>query len=382
MTAVIYTRSAILYLGIGPNECSFTTEDLEVHGEAFFLESPDRPLVWRELELPEPGPGEVVVEVAACGLCHTDLSFASGSVAPRHALPLVLGHEVTGWVAAAGEGAELLLWQPVLVPAVLPCGDCSFCRSGRSNICPNQKMPGNDIHGGFATHLLVPGRFVVPLDEAPDGLSIEDIAVVSDAVSTAFQAVRRSGLRPGDAAFVVGAGGVGAFVVQIARALGARVVACDVQSDRLDLVARHGAEVTVVTASREERELRRELQGIARDWDVPSVCWRIFETSGTPEGQSLSFALLAPAATMVQVGFTPAKVTVRLSNLMAFDATVHGSWGCPPEVYSEVLDLIYREDVLLSPFVEHAPMEELNRLLDDMAQHRLSRRMILRPGRP
>lgn len=350
-----------------------------MQGSAFFLETPERPLVWRELTIPDPGPGDVVVEVAACGLCHTDLSFASGSVAPRHALPLVLGHEVTGRVVAAGDGVEDRLGKPVLVPAVLPCGDCAFCRAARSNICPHQKMPGNDIHGGFATHLVVPGRFVVPLDGAPEDLSLEEVSVVADAVSTAFQAIARSGLGAGDAAFVVGAGGVGAFVVQIARALGARVVACDVQRDRLDLVAEHGAEAVLETADREERDLRRELHDLARAWEVPSVRWKIFETSGTPAGQSLAFALLAPAATMVQVGFTPAKVTVRLSNLMAFDATVHGTWGCPPEAYPAVLDLIYRGDVVLTPFVEHAPMGALNELLDDMAHHRLSRRMILHP---
>ena len=124
--------------------------------EAYFLDTPATPLAQRDLPLDDPGDGEVVVEVAACGLCHTDLSFAGGSVAPRHPLPLVLGHEITGTVAAAGAGAEHLQGRRVMVPAVLPCGDCAFCAAGRGNACPNQKMPGNDIHGGFASHITVP----------------------------------------------------------------------------------------------------------------------------------------------------------------------------------------------------------------------------------
>jgi 6-hydroxycyclohex-1-ene-1-carbonyl-CoA dehydrogenase len=81
----------------------------------------------------------------------------------------------------------------------------------------------------------------------------------------------------------------------------------------------------------------------------------------------------------VQVGYTRDKIEVRLSNLMAFDATVHGTWGCPPERYPEILRLIYDGKVVLGPFVERAPMSEVNRLLDDMTNHRLTRRMILDP---
>jgi 6-hydroxycyclohex-1-ene-1-carbonyl-CoA dehydrogenase len=84
---------------------------------------------------------------------------------------------------------------------------------------------------------------------------------------------------------------------------------------------------------------------------------------------------------MVQVGYTPAPVEIRLSNLMAFDAALHGTWGCPPEAYPEVLDLIARGSVVLSPFVEHAPMSSINELLDALAHHRLERRMILDPRR-
>jgi 6-hydroxycyclohex-1-ene-1-carbonyl-CoA dehydrogenase len=350
-----------------------------VNAEGYFLLAPQERLVKRALEVPEPAPGEAVVAVEACGLCHTDLAFASGAVMPRHALPLVLGHEVTGRVVAAGEDVRELLGRPVLVPAVLPCGECAFCRAGRSNICPRQRMPGNDLHGGFASHLLVPGRFLVPLDDAPPGFAREELAVVADAVSTAYQAVLRSGLVAGDVAFVVGAGGVGGFVAQVATALGARVVAIDVLHERLAALAERGIERTL-RAGEDERAVRTAAHVAAREWGVPSLDWRIFECSGTPAGQSLAFSLLAPAATLVVVGFTPEKVKLRLSNVMAHDATVIGTWGAPPEVYPPVLQLVYRGKVALTPFIDRAPMSELNRLLDDMAAHRLTRRMVLLPS--
>lgn len=350
-----------------------------VDSSGYFLDSPGEPLDRRPLVLSAPGPNEALVEVHACGLCHTDLSFADGSVSPRHDLPLILGHEITGRVVEAGENHRNWIGRPVLVPAVLPCGTCVFCRAGRGNACPDQKMPGNDLNGGFAQHLLAPAGALVSLEDAPDGFELDDLAVVADAVSTAYQAVLRSGLEAGDRAIVIGAGGVGAFVVQIAHALGAKVAACDIDTQRLDVVSELGAEVTLDVAGMEPRAVRKSLKKATAEWGVPSLKLRIFECSGSAPGQLLAFTLIDRASTLVQVGFTPEKVPLRLSNLMAYDATVHGTWGCPPEAYPAVLDLIYRGEVKLAPFIEHAPMSSLNRFLDDMAHHRLSRRMILHP---
>ena len=346
--------------------------------EGYFLISGDEPLVKRSLDLGSLEDQEVLVEVGACGVCHTDLSFASGAVTPRHDLPLVLGHEIMGTVVRSGSEMEDLLDRPVLVPAVLPCGECEYCRAGRTNICPRQKMPGNDIHGGFATHVVVPGRFLVPLDDAPDTLRLEELAVVADAVSTAYQAVRRSGLSEGDLAVVVGAGGVGGFTLQIAKALGARTLACDIDPGRLEEAL--GADQSLDLSELDAREARRRLRTSMAESAVSPLRHRIFECSGSGPGQILAFGLLGPAATLVQVGYTREKVELRWSNLMAFDATVYGSWGCPPGLYPEVLELIYGGEVEVTPFVEHTGLGDLNDVLDDMANHRLRRRMVLHPG--
>ncbi len=348
---------------------------------AYVLEAPAAPLVARERVLAPPCPGEAIVEVLACGLCHTDLGFADGSVRPVHPLPLVLGHEVVGTVTATGDGVTLAPGTRVIVPAVLPCGRCEFCRAGRGNACPQQKMPGNDIDGGFATHLTVPAAPLVPLDGLAAGVDVRTLSVVADAVSTAYQAVRRAAVASGDAVFVIGAGGVGGFTAQIARALRAHVAVCDVSPERLAQAARLGAEHACDVRERAPQDVRKELHALARGWDVPSLRWRIFECSGSPAGQTLAYGLLARAATLVQVGYTPKTVELRLSNLMAFDATVHGTWGCPPEAYPDVLRLISAGQVVLEPFVEYAPMSAINELLEALAHHRLERRMILDPRR-
>lgn len=352
-----------------------------MHAEGWFLSSPGKPLEHRGFEIREPAGDEVVLAVSACGVCHTDLAYADGSVAPTHPLPLVLGHEIVGEVVAAGARRTELLGRTVLVPAVLPCGDCVFCRRGRGNACLGQKMPGNHIDGGFASHVIVPAWAVLPVDDAARRVDERELAVVADAVSTAYQAVRRSGLEKGDVAFVVGAGGVGGYVVQIAHALGARVVACDVSASRLEQMTKYGAEVTVVAGDRAPKALRGEMHGAARAWGVPSLSWRVFECSGTQPGQILAFTLLAPAATLVQVGFCAKPVELRFSNVMAFDATIHGSWGAPPDAFAEVMRLLLEGKIAVTPFVEHRPMSRVNEVLETMAKHGLERRVILDPRR-
>ena len=129
------------------------------------MTSPGAPLVSAEFN-PSPGSSEVVVEIARCGVCHTDLGYYYDGVRTKHTLPLTLGHEISGRVVDTGSDARWWMDRAVIVPAVIPCGTCDACRRGKSTICPNQKMPGNDNHGGFATHIVVPARGLCAVDEA------------------------------------------------------------------------------------------------------------------------------------------------------------------------------------------------------------------------
>lgn len=325
------------------------------------------------------GPGDALVEVAACGVCHTDLSFLDEGVPVRHALPLVLGHEVAGRVVAEGEGVNGLAGKSVVVPAVIPCGRCAACARGRGAICRAQVFPGNDVHGGFSTHLVVPARGLCAVDLPFDSDELRRLSVVADAVSTAYEAVHKSGLERGGFAVFVGVGGVGGFGVQIAAALGARVLAVDVDPRRLALLSAHGAEWTLDARDATPGDLKSKVRALAKTAGVAPTEWRIFETSGTRQGQEAAFALLGPGAHLSVVGYAPHDVTVRLSNLMAFDARAEGVWGCPPARYPEVLDLVVSGRVRLEPFVELFPMAQVNDVLDRLRRKTLDRRAVLVP---
>ena len=344
----------------------------------------NEPMVRVDFDPSTPGAGEVVVEVAGCGVCHTDLGYYYDGVRTKHELPLTLGHEISGRVSAAGEGAADWLGQAVIIPAVMPCGECDLCRRGKSAICRAQKMPGNDIQGGFASHIVVPARGLCPVDEArleAAGLELADVSVVADAVTTPYQAVTRSGLGEGDVAIVVGIGGVGGYTAQIAVAKGATVIAVDVDQAKLDTIANYGATLTLNARDYDGRALKKAIGAFVRDNDLRATEWIIFECSGTAAGQLTAFGLMTFGATLCVVGFTMDKVEIRLSNLMAFDARALGNWGCPPEMYPGALELVLDRKIQLLPFVERRPLDDINQVFDDVHAHRMTRRAILVPGK-
>jgi 6-hydroxycyclohex-1-ene-1-carbonyl-CoA dehydrogenase len=348
---------------------------------ALQLVTPGEPLELREVASPGVGPDEVVVRVAGCGVCHTDIGFWRDGVATRRAPPLTLGHEVAGVVEEAGPGAEPLVGREVIVPAVIPCGRCELCRAGRGNACRSQLMPGNDLDGGFAELIRVPARGLCVVEDR-GGHDLAELAVIADAVTTPYQAVIRSGLEAGDLAVVVGVGGVGTYAVQVAAALGAQVVAIDVEAARLERVADHGARLTLDSSALDFRALRQRVSEAAREWGCASHGWKIFECSGHPAGQTTAFGLLTHASTLMVVGFTMAKVELRLSNLMAFDATAQGTWGCRPELYPAALELVTSGRVAVRPFVRTYPLSDGPEVLRAVADHEIDRRAVLVPAAP
>jgi 6-hydroxycyclohex-1-ene-1-carbonyl-CoA dehydrogenase len=335
-------------------------------------------LALRDVPDPQPGVDDVRVRVAGCGVCHTDIGFWRDGVPTRRPLPLTLGHEVSGVVEAAGPAYRDLVGREVIVPAVIPCGACELCRTGRGNACRAQIMPGNDLDGGFAEFLVVPGRGLCVVEER-GGYDLAELSVVADAVTTPYQAVARSGLKPGGLAIVVGAGGVGGYAVQIAAALGARVVAIDVDDAKLAGLAPHGASLTLNPGTTDFKTLKKEIAAKAREWGCAPHGWTIFECSGSTAGQETAFGLLPHAGTLMVVGFTLGKIELRLSNLMAFDATVQGTWGCRTELYPEALRLVTSGRVTLRPFIERHPLSRGPEVIRRVADHEIHGRAILEP---
>ena len=341
-----------------------------------------QPMVSAEREQ-APAAGEVLIEVAGCGVCHTDLGFFFDAVPTRHPLPLTLGHEISGRVVAAGAGAESWIGRDVVVPAVIPCGTCRACVAGQGSICPRQVFPGNDVHGGFGSHVCVPAQGLCPVPDLsdpelnPGGLNLAALSVIADAISTPYQALLRSDLQPGDLAVFVGVGGVGGFGVQIAAARGAHVVAIDLDAGKLEALAGCGAELCLCATDLDFRARKSAIKAFAAEHDIPTWRWRIFETSGSTAGQATAYGLLGKGSFLGVVGYTPQKVELRLSNLMALDATARGNWGCLPEHYPAILELVLTGQIQLQPFIEQRPLSSINEVFAELHAHASSRRVIL-----
>jgi 6-hydroxycyclohex-1-ene-1-carbonyl-CoA dehydrogenase len=346
---------------------------------------PNQPMERVETPLPEPGEGEALIKISGCGVCHTDLGFFYDGVPIKSQLPLTLGHEISGIIQAAGAGAEDWQGCAAVIPAVMPCGECMVCKEGRGNICMAQKMPGNDIQGGFASHIVVPAKQLckVPIDGnmKPIGaadISLEELSVVADAMTTPYQAIVDAGLEEHDLAVFIGVGGVGGFGAQLAKTFGAAVVAIDVDQQKLDSLAPY-VDATFNAKEIPFKDLRAKVYNVAKETGRARTHLKIFETSGTAAGQNTAFGLMTFGAHLSVVGFTLDKVNIRLSNLMAFNATVRGNWGCVPKYYRPVVDLILGGKVDLKPFIKVFPLDSINEIFEMVHARKINQRAILVP---
>jgi 6-hydroxycyclohex-1-ene-1-carbonyl-CoA dehydrogenase len=241
-------------------------------------------------------------------------------------------------------------------------------------------MPGNDFHGGFASHAVVPSRFLIPVpDSALVDHSLAELSVIADAVSTPYQVIVKSDLKEGDLAVVIGVGGIGIYASQLAQIMGGKVIAIDIAQEKLDQLKTIGITSTINTTGLEIKEIKNRVKSVCKELGAPSHSWKIYETSGTRAGQELAFALLGIAGTLSVVGFTLEKMELRLSNLMAFDANVIGTWGCKPELYVDVIDMVAQKKLQLRRFIETKPLSRINEVFQDTLGNKLLKRTVLTP---
>jgi 6-hydroxycyclohex-1-ene-1-carbonyl-CoA dehydrogenase len=330
--------------------------------------------------VPELRPGEVLIEIAGCGVCHTDLSYFYHGVPTVSDPPLTLGHEISGRVVA---GEESWVGKEVIVPAVMPCNDCPICAAGRGNRCLAQKMPGNSLgtYGGFSSHIPVPAADLCVVEGRGD-MPLERLAVVADAITTPYQAAIRADLQPGDRVVVVGAaGGVGTYVVQMAKAFGAgTVIGVDISQEKLERMLEYGADYVINSAGKSAKEVRNEFRALCKGQGLPHrFGWTIFEVTGAKAGQEISLGLLSFVGKLVWIGFSTDVNEYCLSRLMAFDAEIIGTWGCLPKHYPAALELVLGGHIEIEPFVETRPMSEIQEVFEEAHAGKLTRRVVLTP---
>ena len=318
-----------------------------------------KPLTVEEVPTPSAGPGQVLVRVAGCGVCHTDLHYLDHGTPTFKDPPLILGHEISGTVEAVGEGVEHLAeGDRVLAAAVLSCGECEACRTGRENICTRATMLGNAVDGGYAEYVAVAARDVFRL---PEEIPLVEGSIIADALTTPYHAVvNRGRVTPGDRVAVVGCGGIGLNVVQMAAALGGRVVAVDLNPDKLEWARKLGAEDTVNPADhdRPDKEIRRLTGGGARV---------VFEVVGKAATQELALQCVDTGGRLVLVGYSPEAMSLNAGRVMFRELEVVGSLGCRPTDYPRVIELARQGRIRVEELVTHRfPLDEIGRAFDTL----------------
>ena len=268
-----------------------------------------QPLTVKELPMPEPGIGEVLVRIEASGLCHTDIHAAHGDWPIKPTLPFTPGHEGVGVVEKLGSGVtHPRVGERVAIPWLgYACGECRYCVDGRETLCPNQRNTGYSVDGAFGEYAVASARYVVAV---PEGIAPIDAAPLTCAGVTTYKALKVAHVAPGERVAIFGIGGLGHLALQYARIAGATTIAVDVESSKLDLAAELGADHTVNADDTDPAPAIHALGGA----DIAVVL------AASPRVFEQAFASLARGGRLVCVAL-PADDTM---NISIFDTVLKG----------------------------------------------------------
>jgi propanol-preferring alcohol dehydrogenase len=314
-----------------------------------------------EIPRPKIGSDQVLVKVAACGVCHTDLHYIEHGVPTFKKPPIVLGHEASGIVEEAGADVRTLSkGQRVLIPAVLTCGKCVYCRMGRENICANMTMLGNHIDGAYAEYVAVPAKDLL---ELPASLPLEEASIIADATSTPYHAVKnRARVQPGDSVVIFGCGGVGINAVQLAAAAGGFVIAVDINDRKLAWATEFGA-AKVINASKVERVSKevKKLTGGGADIAM--------EVIGNPKTIEEAFECVRVGGRLCVVGYTHEAISLIAGKIMFKEIEIVGSLGCRPLDYAPLIRMVEQGKIDIKRQVTHRfPLEQLAKAFEVMKE--------------
>jgi propanol-preferring alcohol dehydrogenase len=338
--------------------------------QAAVLRDFTHPIAIEEIETPEPGAGEVLIRVHACGVCHSDLHLAEGDwdlLKRATKLPLVLGHEVAGAIAKVGEGvAGFAPGDRVGVPWLhWTCGECEYCREGREVLCGKQAITGVTVDGGFAEFIRAKASHVARL---PENLPFEEVAPLFCAGLTVYRALKSAGLAAGQRVAVFGVGGLGHLAIQIIQARGAEAIAIDIAEDKLALARELGAAHAIDGAKEDVRKKLRALGG----------AHIVIVTSASKAAYESAFACVRKGGTLAVVGMPAEAVPVSMVSLVAGEIRVVASAVGTREDLRELLDLAATGAVRCR--IETMPMADAAVALGRLKQGTVSGRIVLVNG--
>ncbi len=332
------------------------------------------------IDVPRLKPGEVLVEIAGCGICSMDHNVFYGVVPTFAVTPRTLGHEISGTIV---DGDAALVGKEVIIPPAMPCNDCPICKSGRGNRCLAAKIPGYSmgIYGGNSSHIVVPSADLCYIDEKR-GIALSHLAVVADAVASTYQAAKRADVKPGDMVIIVGAtGGAGVYATQVCAAMGAKeIIAIARNQEKLQRALKFGATHVISSRDRAPKDVRDEFYAYCRNKGLPShYGWKIFEWTGTVTGQEIALELLPFIGKLVIAGSGIHKNEFSLSRLMTLEAEIIGTWACLPKYYPDVLKMVLSGMIQIEPFIRTMPMSLIKEAYEEAHQGGLMQRIVLIP---
>jgi 2-desacetyl-2-hydroxyethyl bacteriochlorophyllide A dehydrogenase len=320
--------------------------------KAMVLESYNADLKLSSLPEPEPGPGDIVVKVRACGMCQTDIKLVSGQLGPSIKLPRVPGHEVAGEIVALGKNVRgLTLGDKGVAFHIIPCGNCELCLIGRENLCTSIRRIGFELSGGFAEYLAMPAANFCSFEvEIP----FDRMAILPDAVATPYHALERlARLGMGNSVLIIGLGGLGIHAAQIALKMGANVLAADVNEAAIELAKSFGVEWTT-------NPLKEDSQKKVKDFTRGRGVDVVLDGVGRKESVAWAMGCLKKGGHYFSLGYDPVNpVCFNMLDVHNNEWTIHGIKATTRQELREVVSIVERG--LIKPYVSKTlPLEKAN----------------------
>ncbi|VTU36000.1 Alcohol dehydrogenase [Variovorax sp. PBS-H4] len=325
-----------------------------------------QPLKIEEVPVPEVPPGQVLVKVAASGVCHTDLHAAEGDWPVKPALPFIPGHEGVGHVAAVGAGVKHVKeGDRVGVPWLhTACGHCEHCITGWETLCDHQQMTGYTVNGGYAEYVLADPGYVGHL---PANVGFTEIAPVLCAGVTVYKGLKVLDCKPGDWVAISGVGGLGHLAVQYAKAMGFHVAAVDIDDEKLQLASQVGADMVINAAKQDPaQEMQKALRG----------AHGVLVTAVSRSAFAQALGMLHKRGTMSMVGLPPGDFALPIFDMVLNAKTVRGSIVGTRKDLQEALE--FAGEGKVRTVCSEDRLDNINNVFDDMRRGRIEGRVVMR----
>jgi propanol-preferring alcohol dehydrogenase len=325
-----------------------------------------KPLVIEDVPVPVPGPGELLVKVKACGVCHTDLHAASGDWPVKPVPPFIPGHEVAGTVAALGPGVTDFKIGDAVGVAWLhdACLRCEYCETGWETLCEHQHNTGYSVNGGFAEYVVASAAFAARL---PANVDFAAVAPILCAGVTTYKGLKETEARPGEWVVILGVGGLGHVAIQYAKAMGLKAIGLDIAEDKLKLALLAGAEHAINALDRDAVERVLEITG--------GGAHGVLVTAVSTPAFAQALHMVRRKGTVSLVGLPPGEFPTPIFDIVLKRITVRGSIVGTRRDLDEAI--AFAAEGKVKAEIAKAPLSEINAIFDRMKAGKIDGRIVL-----